>query len=313
MLLITETLNLLREIHDVIEDYVMNEVTLETAKEEYVRLDGIFYDLCNRYLPERGNKTTGLFHFHNAVNFCKLTCMLHADGSPVEQAYAGDISLVGMLKENQVLASYSNYSHILHEDGDYCLTLHLLPVESHGGGYIASITSSPFFNISYFRNLPAILQVLTEAKGTESIAIDYFSNVSHDLINYVNNETLKGNIIYGELIVFNAVEKIFGHAGFDALRTMTKEFTVKIMKSHDVEPIVFTLSFDSYVAIHSFPEKTALSEKQRIMTSRYDFTFRDITLPFRRSIIQIDNSQSVHSLLEQLYLIEKQGRNNSGS
>ena len=310
--------NLLRDIHDVIEAFTVDAITREAASAEYDTFYKRYNDLKKTATPETSeNHIKGLLYLHNSINYCKLSCIIEKNGEIVPDCACGDVSLLKLLKSGTFEKNNPGtiQSFLLYSDAGMNIDLHLMHLKSSDSYYFVCITSSAFFNKKIFYNI-ALLLDKNNGKNNASgnpLAMDYFTQIAHDLSALVMAEDKKGHAIIAVMLVFNSIEKIFGHMGLESLRQISNVIKDNFANLYPLTPFTFIVSLNSYIVAYSVPQQTADTEMLNINNSKIDFNVHGITLPSRRSISRLDGLQSVYTFLEKLYIFENSGRQNTRS
>ena len=313
MVLMNEQENLLQEIHDVIEAFAYNEISINIAFQEYKRLLNHFNILASTEKYSLTEPIPGIFFLHNSINYCKLTCILDRDFSLIEETASGDKSLLKLLKPGYITHTPPGklISVVLHEDEGLSVNLYLVQLNLHEKCMLVSVSSSSFFDSAIFLDLGSLVEKYYCEHEVPKLpfTIDYFTEVSHDLSSLLLNEEKKGNGVIAVMIVFDSIEKIFGHMGLESLRQISQKIANSLLENSSGNPMVFVISLNAYIVVYSVPRRDIEKNMSEIIAASLEFDFYSINLPYRKSAARLDGLQSVYTFFEELYLFENYNRN----
>lgn len=295
---------LLEQIRETIRSSSEGTLPVDRTREAYRKLLRRYNLIEQKYVSRHAKGfIKGLLYHHNTHNYSTLAALfLLKGGEWVPVAYAGDRLLLAAMPELIAREQASLLDDVtarfrLGDKGGQPFSMIIKKMTvARESIVVASVTSSPLFNMEYFEHLASLMRSIFERSMELSspIMMIYINNISSEISSIFRSQ--EGGALHIDKFHLRIPPGSFMHAGMYTLIEFSN-FIVDTLKSrYSAQSSIFALSLASYLVVYGDEVQNSLDLKR----NRINFEFHGNNIPYKVEQTEIGSPQSLYLFLERL-------------
>lgn len=301
--------SLILSIKETLEEFSGGYISFEEAKGRYDDLSKKYSKIEKELIKGEGsNLLSAVCYYNNIENCCLLSAVYNIEPDSASSLfYYGDNNIniktreilrdnAGRINENEIIAVMPDGDRILHK-----VYVYPISVDKDIKTVFAAVSSSSYFSRKRFSATGAffkdILSITAYDPGT--LKLDYFDEISQKIKNLINEQIDDEYYITAHIYMFNSVQNIFSHLGFNSLLDVSEEIRKKIQTHFKDNTNTFILSVSDYIVLVKTHRDSMQGKRKRI-----EFICNDINLPYKTASIKIDKNESIYKLWENFFSLK---------